>query len=216
MTHIHAAVDPLLVVVLLLNFFLLGSSRLRAVISGSAAQGVLLGALTLFIHEGFGLRAALLIGGTVLVKGFLIPVMLLRAMRDASIRREIEPFIGYLPSLLLGALGTGAALLFAGTLPLAEEHVGSLLVPASLATVFTGFLVLITRRKAITQVVGYLVLENGIFIMGLTLLEAMPFLVEMGALLDLFVGIFVMGIIINHISREFSSLDTANLSELKD
>jgi hydrogenase-4 component E len=65
-------------------------------------------------------------------------------------------------------------------------------------------------------VVGYLVLENGIFIMGLTLLEAMPFLVEIGALLDLFVGIFVMGIIINHINREFSSLDTARLSALKE
>ena len=80
----------------------------------------------------------------------------------------------------------------------------------------TGFLLLTTRRKAITQVVGYLILENGIFVMGLTLLEAMPFLVEIGVLLDLFVGIFVMGIIINHINREFSSLDTARLSALKE
>ena len=80
----------------------------------------------------------------------------------------------------------------------------------------TGFLILTTRRKAITQVVGYLVLENGIFVMGLALLEAMPLLVEAGVLLDLFVGIFVMGIIINHISREFSSMDTARLSSLKE
>ena len=77
-------------------------------------------------------------------------------------------------------------------------------------------LILTTRRKAITQVVGYLVLENGIFVMGLALLEAMPLLVEAGVLLDLFVGIFVMGIIINHISREFSSMDTARLSSLKE
>jgi hydrogenase-4 component E len=212
----HSAIDPLLVVVLLLNFFLLGSSRVKSVITGSAAQGALLGLLTVFIHEGFGLRGVLLLVVTVAVKGLFIPGMLMRAMRDASIRREIEPLIGFLPSLVLGAVGTGASLLFAGTLPLAPQHVGSLLVPASLATVFTGFLVLTTRRKAITQVVGYLVLENGIFIMGLTLLEAMPFMVEMGVLLDLVVGIFVMGIIINHISREFSSLDTAHLTALKD
>jgi hydrogenase-4 component E len=89
-------------------------------------------------------------------------------------------------------------------------------VPASLATVLTGFLLLVTRRKAITQVVGYLVLENGIFIMGLTLVEAMPLLVEVGVLLDLLVGVFVMGIILNHIHREFSSLDTARLSSLKE
>ncbi len=210
------AIDPLLVMVLLLNFFLLGTSRLQAVINGSAAQGVLLGLLTLFVHQELGWRGLALVAAVALVKGVLIPGMLFRAMRDAAIRREVEPFVGFLPSLLLGALGTGAALIFARTLPLAEEHVGSLLVPASLATVLTGFLILTTRRKAITQVVGYLVLENGIFVMGLTLLEAMPFMVEIGVLLDLFVGIFVMGIIINHIHREFSSLDTARLSALKE
>jgi hydrogenase-4 component E len=212
----HALAGPLLVVVLLLNFFLLGSSRLQAVINASAMQGVLLGILTLCVHEGFGVWMVIITVVTLLVKGALIPGMLLRALRDAAIRREVEPFIGFLPCLLFGALGTGASLIFARTLPLAQEHMGSLLVPAALATVWTGFLVLTTRRKAITQVVGYLVLENGIFIMGLTLLQAMPFMVEMGALLDLFVGIFVMGIILNHIRREFSSLDTAHLSALKE
>ncbi len=212
----HNVVDPLLVVVLLLNFFLLGTSRLHAVINGSAAQGALLGALTIFAHEGFGWRALLVAAGAMAVKGLFIPGMLMRAMRDAAIRREVQPIIGFLPSLLLGALGTGAALLFARTLPLAPEHRGSLLVPTALATVLTGFIILTTRRKAITQVVGYLVLENGIFVMGLTLLEAMPLMVEIGVLLDLFVAIFIMGIIINHISRAFSSLDTAHLSALKE
>jgi hydrogenase-4 component E len=212
----HNLVGPLLVIVLLLNFFLLGTSRLQAVINASAMQGVLLGVLTLCVHEGFGVWIVLITLVTVVVKGVLIPGMLLRAIRDAAIRREIEPFIGFLPCLLFGALGTGASLIFARTLPLAKEHVGSLLVPAAMATVWTGFLVLTTRRKAINQVVGYLVLENGIYIMGLTLLHAMPFMVEMGVLLDLFVAIFVMGIILNHIRREFSSLDTAHLSALKE
>jgi hydrogenase-4 component E len=212
----HNLIGPLLVVVLLFNLFLLGTSRLQAVVNASAGQGVILGILTLCVHEGFSTWMVLITIGTILVKGMLIPGMLLRAVRDAAIRREIEPFIGFLPCLLLGALGTGAALVFARTLPLAKEHVGSLLVPAAMATVWTGFLVLTTRRKAINQVVGYLVLENGIYIMGLTLLHAMPFMVEMGVLLDLFVAIFVMGIILNHIRREFSSLDTAHLSALKE
>jgi hydrogenase-4 component E len=212
----HNLVGPLLVVVLLFNLFLLGTSRLQAVINASAAQGVVLGILTLCVHEGFSGWIVLITMVTILLKGVLIPGMLLRAIRDAAIRREIEPFIGFLPCLLLGALGTGASLIFARTLPLAKEHVGSLLVPAAMATVWTGFLVLTTRRKAINQVVGYLVLENGIYIMGLTLLHAMPFMVEMGVLLDLFVGIFVMGIILNHIRREFSSMDTSHLSALKE
>jgi hydrogenase-4 component E len=203
----HRAIDPLLVVVLLLNLFALGTSRLRAAINSSAVQGVVLGLVTVAVHGKITLDTALIAGGAIAVKGVFIPGMLLRATREAAIRREIEPLIGLLSTLLLGALGTGLSVLFAHSLPLAPEHAGSLIVPTSLATVLTGFLLLITRRKAITQVVGYLILENGVFIMGLTLIEAMPFLVEMGALLDLFVGIFVMGIIINHINREFSSIE---------
>jgi hydrogenase-4 component E len=89
-------------------------------------------------------------------------------------------------------------------------------VPASLATVWAGFLMLTTRKKAIMQVLGYLILENGIFLFGLLLLEAMPFLVEVGILLDLFTGVFVMGITIFHINREFSSISTEHLTGLKE
>lgn len=209
-------VDPLLVLVLLLNFLILGTSRIRSIINASAAQGVVLGTVALFAHGEFGLQSVLIASGAILLKGVGIPWMLLRALRDVTIRREVEPMIGFVPSLLVGAVGTGLALLFSGTLPLAPEHVDSLLVPTSLSTVLAGFILLTTRKKAITQVVGYLVLENGVFIMGLTLVEALPFLVEIGVLLDLLVGIFVMGIIINHIQREFSSLDTTRMSQLKE
>src|SRR5262245_63609556 len=75
---------------------------------------------------------------------------------------------------------------------------------------------LTTRKKAIMQVLGYLLLENGIFLFGLLLLEAMPFLVEIGVLLDLFTGVFVMGIIIHHISREFESISTEHLTSLSE
>ncbi|HEY6559164.1 MAG TPA: hypothetical protein VI072_17895 [Polyangiaceae bacterium] len=211
-----AILDPLLVIVLLLNFLMLGTSRMRSIINGSAAQGVVLGAVALFAHGEFGLQPVLIAGGAIALKGVFIPWMLFRALRDVAIRREVEPLIGFVPSLLTGAVGTGLAILFAHTLPLAAEHVGSLLVPTSLSTVLTGFILLTTRKKAITQVVGYLILENGVFIMGLTLVDAMPFLVEVGVLLDLLVGIFIMGIIINHIQREFASLDTTHLSQLKE
>ncbi len=210
------AVDPLLVLILVVNFFAVGTSRLRALITASAAQGLLIGALTAAVHGNIYIRGLLVTAGAVVLKGMIIPWMLGRAMRDLSVRREIEPFIGYGASLLLCAVGTALSLLFARTLPLAPEHQGSLLVPAALATVLTGFILLTSRRKAITQVVGYLVLENGVFIMGLTLVNAMPFLVETGVLLDLFVGVFVMGIMIHHINREFASIDTGHLSKLKD
>jgi len=213
---VSQAVDPVLVLVLLLNFFVLGTSRIHAVINAAALQGAVLGALALLMH-GAGEPVTVFIAvATTLVKGVVIPAMLRRAMREVAIRREVEPLIDFVPSLLACAATTGLAIAFARTLPLAPGHVGSLLVPAALATVLAGFLVLVTRRKAITQVAGYLILENGVFIMGMTLLDAIPFLVEAGVLLDLFVAIFVMGIIIYQLNREFASLDTSRLSNLKE
>ena len=66
------------------------------------------------------------------------------------------------------------------------------------------------------QVVGYLMLENGIYVFGLTSMDRVPFLVEIGVLLDVFVGVFIMGIVVFHINREFDSLDSARLTELHD
>jgi hydrogenase-4 component E len=208
--------NALLVVVLLINLFVLGSSRISALIQAVALQGVVLGIMPLVGHEHLSLLPALLAGVTVLVKGSLIPQMLAKALRDAQIKREIEPIVGFMPSTLLGALGTAAAIGLAGKLPLAAGHTQTLIVPAALSTIFTGFLLLTTRIKAITQAIGYLVLENGIFIFGLLLVQAVPLLVELGVLLDLFVGVFVISIIIHHINREFASLDTRRLSALKE
>lgn len=210
-----SSADQLLVLVMLINFVLLGSSRLAFCIRAVAVQGVLLGILPGIIHP-FSWHLVGITVGIVLAKGILIPALINDAVRKAHIRREVEPFLGYVPTLLLGAVFTALAFVFAQRLPLAPEHQDLLFVPASIATLMTGFLVLTTRKKAISQVIGYLVLENGIFIFGMLLTEAMPVMVEAGALLDLMVGIFVMGIVINHISREFSSIDTSRLRALKE
>lgn len=211
-----SATNALLVAVLLVNLFLLGTSRIRALIQAAALQGVLLGVMPLLLHGGSGLEAGGMAVATVLLKGSVIPGMLHRALRDAQIKREVEPLIGLPATMLLGALGTVLAIAFASELPLVPEHREYLLVPAAFSTVLTGFLLLTTRIKAITQAIGYLVLENGIFVFGMLLLEAMPFLVELGVLLDLFVGIFVVSIIIHHINREFASLDTRRLASLRE
>ena len=208
--------DPLLILVLAINFFSLGVSRIRAVITAVAFQGVVLGVAPLLVHPELGLRGIVLIAITIGLKGFVIPKFLVRAMREANIQHEDKPVVSYMGSLLLAAVGTGLALEFSSTLPLAKEHADLLVVPASLATVWAGSLMLMTRHKAIMQVLGYLLLENGIFLFGLLLLEAMPMMVELGVLLDLFTGVFVMGIIIHHLNKEFSSMSTEHLSALKE
>ncbi|HEX7446728.1 MAG TPA: hypothetical protein VF306_04235 [Pirellulales bacterium] len=209
-------IDLLLIAVLALNFVALGVSRIRAVITAVAVQGVMLGLFPLLVHSEIEPRGMLLALVSIALKGVIIPRLLHHAMREAEIQHEVTPVISFMSSLFLGAIGTGLALEFSDALPLAPGHGDSLLVPASLSTVWAGFLLLTTRKKAIMQVLGYLLLENGIFLFGMLLLEAMPFLVEIGVLLDLFTGVFVMGIIIHHISREFASMSTERLTLLKE
>jgi hydrogenase-4 component E len=87
-------VDPVLVLVILVNFFVLGSSRLRSIINATAFQGVLLGTLTLLVHHELTPHPVLLAAGTTLIKAIAIPWMLSRALRHAAIRHEAKPFIG--------------------------------------------------------------------------------------------------------------------------
>jgi hydrogenase-4 component E len=205
-------VNALLVVVLVLNLFALGNSRIQSVIRIVAVQGALLGVINLLMHERLTLPVVLSAAAAVLIKGIIIPAIMVRSLRAAEIKREVEPFIGFLPSIILGAVASAAALLFARALTTAS----SLIIPASIATVLVGFLILISRFKAISQVLGYLVLENGIYIFGMLLIEAIPLVVEMGMLLDLFVGVFVISIIANRMNQAFSSMDTRRLASLKE
>jgi len=200
-----------------LNLLALGSSRLPSLIRAMSLQGMLLGLMPLLIeHEKLDWRVVAVAGATIIGKGFLIPGLLRRAMRAANIEREIEPFVGFVPSLLLGAGGTIAAVALARGLPLLPEHAGTLLVPGAIASMLTGFILLIGRSKAISQVCGYLILENGIYLFGLLLIHSTPLLVESGILLDVTVGVFVIGIIVDRIQRAFDSLDTRKLTTLRE
>jgi len=199
-----------------LNLLALASSRLPSVINAAACQGMVLGVLPLLLGAESHWLVWLVAAGTVGVKGFVIPGLLRRALRAASIDREVQPLLGYVPSLLVGAGAMIGAVVLGGILPLRPEDAGSLLVPASFATIVSGFLLLIGRTKAIVQVCGYLILENGIYLFGLLLIRATPLLVEAGILLDLTVGVFVIGIIVDRIQRAFDSLDTRKLTVLRE
>ena len=199
-----------------LNLLALASGRLPSVIRAAAVQGTLLGLLPLLLDQGFHPLTVFMAAATVTVKGFVIPGLLRRALRVANIDREVEPLLGFVPSLLLGAAATIGAVALGGALPLLPEHARSLLVPGAFATVVCGFLLLIGRAKAISQVCGYLILENGIFLFGLLLIHSTPLLVEAGILLDLTVAVFVIGIIVDRIQREFDTLDTRKLTSLRE
>jgi hydrogenase-4 component E len=203
--------------VALTNLRLLGASRLGASIRTVAVQGILLGLLALLAHRSaLTLPVVVVAVGGMTVKGVVFPWLLFRALRTAEVEREIEPFVGPVASLLAGVAGLGVSFWLAGRLPVPDAGRSSLLVGVALFSILAGLFLIVTRKKAVSQVLGFLVMENGIYTFGVGLVRESPLLVELGVLLDVFVAVFVMGITIFHISREFDHINTHELTNLKD
>ncbi|HCC47095.1 MAG TPA: hydrogenase [Elusimicrobia bacterium] len=212
----HTFAELTIVFIILMDLALAVTGSLSSCIRLVALQGVVAGVLPLLAGHGAPhLRAVAFAAVIISLKGVIFPWLLMRARDRSGAGKDVEPLISYPASIML-CLGAFIASSWLGSrLPLPEANV-AWIVPASLATIFTGFLLITTRRKAITQVLGYLVIENGIYIFGLALFVEQPMMVELAILLDVFVAVFVMGIAIFHISREFDHIDTAELSELSD
>jgi len=194
------------------------SSRLLHCIRMVALQGVLLGVLPCFMWNWesgvpggeFWFSSFI----NIAVKGVLLPVMLVRAMHKAGVKRELEPLAGYSWSLLIITVAGALALWLSRSLELSGVPV--LAVPAAAMTVFTGLFIIISRRKAITQALGFLAFENGIALFGVAMHLEYGFFVELGILLDVLVLVFVMGIAVFQISREFEHIDADRLNLLTD
>ena len=209
-------VEILVILVVLSNLRVLGASRLSACIQTVAFQGALLGLLPVLANlDALTVRLLLQAGASTFLKAAVFPWLLGRALRQAGLQREVEPFVGFTASLAAGVLFLGAALWLGARLPQAGPEGLGRLVPTALFTIFVGLFVIVSRRQAVTQVLGYLILENGIYAFGMAFAEHQPLLVELGILLDVFMAVFVMGITLFHIHREFDHLDTDRLTALK-
>ncbi|MCU0663757.1 MAG: NADH-quinone oxidoreductase subunit H [Myxococcota bacterium] len=211
--------DFLLLFVVMLNLYIVSANRLTACVKASALQGAALALLPIIMWWNGSptplVHVILMAVGTLAFKAIVIPIMLARAIRNVDARREVEPFVSLHLSLLLAALLVGVSFWLAGALELSAGAPSRLLVPASFSTLLIGFLVLVSRKKAITQVIGYLMIENGVFVFSQSVAAKLPFVVELGVLLDLLVAIFVMNIVIHQINREFDHINVDKLDLLK-
>ena len=213
----QTVIDIVLLLVLLSDLYLLSLTRLGASIRVMAFQGVLLALLPLLTAGGIlSLHGLIIAVSSLAIKAMLIPRFLSHAAREVHTGLAIDSHIPYGAALLTGMGMVLVSFWVARKFALPVTVSSWLWIPVSLAAVMIGLLMLIIRKKAISQVIGYLVLENGIYILGLSLAAQMPFLVELGVLLDVFAGVFIMGIIMNHIKNYFDDLDVDNLTILKD
>ncbi len=213
----HSRIDIIFTLIILANLLLLSSSRLGTCINVAAIQGLLLAVLTLATRTDEPLiQTSILILSTIVLKSIVFPQLLQRAIRDSETRREMRPYVGYAQSIVVGMVVLALSLWLGSKLPLPNPTISPLALPVALFTILVGLFLIVSRRKAVSQVLGYLVMENGIYVFGVTMVHESTLFVELGVLLDVFVGVFIMGIMIFHISREFDHLDVDRLSTLKD
>ena len=206
-------IDSLLVLVVLTNFVLLASGRVQTLIQTSGLQGVLL-ALVTFLSAGAerDLHTWILTVTIYVVLGLLIPFLLEWAVRKAGIERSSQPFVRYPVPLFIGLVIVGASFFFS----FGAVSRSTYLLPYALSGVLFGLFLIIFRRRAITQVIGYLVLGNGIYLFGIGLAAQQPLLVELGVLLNTFVAAFIMGIGVYNINQAFDHIDASKLDLLRD
>ena len=208
------------------NLALLGMGRLRTLINLVTAQGILLGGLLLGVIETFArayisteLSTAIVFGVLIIVllvkPGGLLPWLLHRTRRQIGANPHIKPRLGFGLAVLTGLACLVFSLWLEGRLPMTPGLFPPLLLPAGLTTLFCGLLLVVGRATALSQVMGYLVAENGIFLLGIPLMTAGAVWFELTLLLDIFVAVFVMGIAINHISHTFESIDVG-FHDLRD
>jgi hydrogenase-4 component E len=175
-------IEAVIALLVITDLLLLGSSRLRSCITIAALQGVVVSLLPVLLHGSDGaMRAWSLTVGSMLLKGAVFPWVLLRVLRESGARREVEPFVGHTLSVLVGVTSLMFALWVDSHVALPGSIVsgGPLLTPAGLATLLIGLFVIVSRRKAVTQVLGYIVVENGIYVIGVALVGGVPLLVEL-------------------------------------
>jgi len=209
--------DAVIILVVILGLFIVASTRLATMIHIFGMQSLILGCVPFFLYaKNLELYIIIISLAAIVLRGFVMPNFLFWAIRHVSVRTEESPLMGLGTTLLLSVFSIAGSFLLASKLIFPVKIGSDMVIPSSFSLIIMGFLLIVGRTKAISQVVGYLLLENGIFLFAILLLKRMPLLVEMGILLDLFIAAVVMGIVVNNISDEFNNMDTAQLTTLKD
>ena len=158
-------IDSLLICIVLMNLILVASGRLSACIRIVAFQGIAVGFLPLVANtQPIVAKTIFLIVVIIGLKGFVFPWFLSLALREANVQREVKPFVGYPASMVVYILAFLISLWLSSRLPMPKESFSSLVVPVSFSTILCGFFIIVSRTKALTQILGYLVIENGIYI----------------------------------------------------
>lgn len=191
------------------------ANRLYTYISAIAFQGIVLfGVAFIELIEINIVNLVFVLLETIVFKTVLIPVFLNYVINRNKITREAEPFLSNFVSVVIITGIILGSFLLSNTIH--DTHLKKVFFVVALSALFTGLYIIITRRKIITHVMGFLIIENGVFILSLAVGNEMPMLVNVGILLDIFVSVLLLGIFANKIGDVIKEQDVSQLRNLKD
>jgi len=205
------------VVLLLLAFAMISQRRILSLIHFFTLQGVALVAATALV--AYATRQPHLYysaGITLVLKVFLIPWLLHRVIDRLGVRWDVETLINIPTTMLIGIVLVIFSFNLAAPISALSSTIARGTLGIALACVLLSFLMMITRSKAVPQVIGFLSMENGLFFAATAATYGMPMVVELGIALDVLVGILILGVFMFHIREQFDSLDIRHLEKLKD
>lgn len=209
-------VDMVLSLVLLSVLFSFGSSRLPGLIKVLAFQGVVVSLVPLVIGHNMTAGGIVFTLATLTIRGIVIPFCIYFAIKKVAIHREVEPIVGYHASLLVGLGLIVAAMVVSHRFNAPSIGASVLLLPTAITLLAAGMFLLMARRNAIAMVLGYIMMENGIYLVGTTFSVRALHIVEFGILLDVLAGVMIMAVILQNIKQTFDDVDTALLRTLKE
>ena len=208
-------IDVLGALLLFTMMLILASGQLFRAIYAVSAQAVFLGMAGAILGSVTGNADLWIIAGiTIVVKAMLLPWLLIQVVRRVQIRREIEPVIPIAVTLILAAAIVVLSFHLSATLGPVRQSITGNALPVGVALTLLGVLVMASRKKALTQMVGLFAAENGIFFTAMAISQGMPFIIEIGVILDVVLGALVMGIMILRV-RSSVDTDIADLETLK-
>jgi hydrogenase-4 component E len=191
------------------------ANRMLTYLKVLAFQGVLLFVVVfLQLSEINPVNLALILLETIVFKSVAVPLFMAYVLKRNNITRESEPFLPNFVSLIITTLIVVITILLANGVK--DTSLDKIFFVVALSSLFTGLYFIATRRKIITHVIGYLIIENGVFVLSLAVGNEMPMLVNLGIMLDIFASVLILGIFLNKIGDVFKDVDVNQLSNLKD
>ncbi|VVB96891.1 Uncharacterised protein [uncultured archaeon] len=204
----------LIALILVSTFMILGSTRLYSCVRAFGIQSFLLACVAGIVAFSTGKIDIYIVAFlTLAIKAALIPYIFIYIIREIKVKREIDLYVNISPSLIIGGILVVISYYLIRSINLITE-LSSFALSASMSLVSIGLFIMISRKKAIMQMLGILIMENGLFLGAISLTYGMPLLVELGIFFDVLIGVLIMGILIFRINKTFETIDTDMLKTL--